>query len=338
MALPSGYKQLEYIEATGNQWVDTGFTPNQDTRIVLDFAATTLTVTDGVKSNCLVGSRENTSSRAFALNITTEGYYRFGYNKSSPTTTVAADTNRHTADMNKNVLSLDGAVIYTATYATFSGYASVYIGQIHATNRNYYKGYVRIYDCQIYDNGTLVRDFVPCSNASGTVGMWDNVNGVFYENAGTGAFIAGPEVETDPMAPHDGHNTNIGNVAREIESGTVLIGGTSREIESGTVLVNGVVREIEISSSGEIEFYIEELYSGDTYTRYASEGMTFDDLMGNSTYDPDEEFMRANSIIGFKPKGTKDAMPLLASASWTAEFVKPTDTIIAGHTYGTYAE
>ena len=193
MTLPSGYKQLEYIEATGNQWVDTGFTPNQDTRIVLDFAATTLTVTDGVKSNCLVGSRENTSSRAFALNITTEGYYRFGYNKSSPTTTAAADTNRHTADMNKNVLSLDGAVIYTATYATFSGYASVYIGQIHATSNNYYKGYVQIFACQIYNNGTLVRDFVPCQNADGAIGLWDAVSLKFYGNAGTGTFVAGPE-------------------------------------------------------------------------------------------------------------------------------------------------
>ena len=338
MALPSGYKRLEYIEAEGNSWFDTGFTPNQDTRIVLDFAATTLNVTTGVKSNSLVGSRKNTTSQAFALNITTEGYYRFGYNNSSPTTTVAGDTNRHTADMNKNVLSLDGTVIYTATYGTFSGYGSVYIGQIHATINNYYKGYVVIWGGQIYDNGVLVRDYIPCETNTGDIGLWDDLNSVFGGSSGPDPFIAGPEVETDPMAPHDGHNTNIGNVARQIESGTVLIDGVSREIESGTVLVNGVVREIEISSSGEIEFYIEELNSGDTYTRYASDGMTFDDLMGNSTYDPDKEFMRANSIIGFKPKGTKDAMPLVASASWTAEFVKPTDTIIAGHTYGTYAE
>lgn len=48
----------------------------------------------------------------------------------------------------------------------------------------------------------------------------------------------------DPMAPHDGHNTNIGNAACEIDSGTVQIGGVLREIESGLVLVNGVAREV----------------------------------------------------------------------------------------------
>ena len=48
----------------------------------------------------------------------------------------------------------------------------------------------------------------------------------------------------DPMAPHDGHNTNIGNVAREIERATALIGGVVRKIENGLALVNGVSREI----------------------------------------------------------------------------------------------
>ena len=58
----------------------------------------------------------------------------------------------------------------------------------------------KIYSCQIYDNGSLVRDYVPCINNDGTIGLWDDVNSVFYGNAGTGSFTAGPEIPV-PEAP-----------------------------------------------------------------------------------------------------------------------------------------
>lgn len=57
-----------------------------------------------------------------------------------------------------------------------------------------------MYSCKIYDNETLVRDFVPCKNATGAVGLYDTVEGQFYANAGTGTFTAGPEIPA-PEAP-----------------------------------------------------------------------------------------------------------------------------------------
>ena len=46
----------------------------------------------------------------------------------------------------------------------------------------------------IWESDTRVRDFIPCKNPSGTVGLYDTVNGTFYGNAGTGTFIAGPGI------------------------------------------------------------------------------------------------------------------------------------------------
>ena len=54
---------------------------------------------------------------------------------------------------------------------------------------------MKLYSCQIYDNGTLVRDFIAAKLSDGTVGLYDTVNSQFYSNAGTGTFIAGPEVK-----------------------------------------------------------------------------------------------------------------------------------------------
>ena len=40
MSLPSGYKRLEYIQSTGTQYIDTGFKPNNNTRVVMDLLYT----------------------------------------------------------------------------------------------------------------------------------------------------------------------------------------------------------------------------------------------------------------------------------------------------------
>ena len=47
---------------------------------------------------------------------------------------------------------------------------------------------------QIYDNGTIVRNYIPCQTTSGEIGLWDSLNKMFYRNAGTGTFTAGPAV------------------------------------------------------------------------------------------------------------------------------------------------
>ena len=54
---------------------------------------------------------------------------------------------------------------------------------------------LKVYTCKIWDNDVLVRDFIPVKRiGDGEVGMFDAVNRVFYANAGTGEFVAGPNV------------------------------------------------------------------------------------------------------------------------------------------------
>ena len=56
---------------------------------------------------------------------------------------------------------------------------------------------MKLYSFKIYNNGTLVRDFVPCYSVyDGENGLLDIVNSVFYENAGTGEFLRGEEVSS----------------------------------------------------------------------------------------------------------------------------------------------
>ena len=50
-------------------------------------------------------------------------------------------------------------------------------------------GATRLYSAKIWDNDILIRDYVPCKNSNGEIGLYDFVNNQFYGNSGTGEFI-----------------------------------------------------------------------------------------------------------------------------------------------------
>ena len=190
MSLPKGYKRLEYIQADGASYIDSNFAPNQDTRV---YAECELPISASSNQG-LFGSRVSSSSSAFQF-VTQGGYYRSDYN-GTLTTISSSDygTAKFYVDKNKNATDLNGQYSAEATYAAFSCPHSMYI---FATNNNgalYDQSSAKLYVMKIYDNGTLVRDFIPCQNASGAVGLWDAVNEEFYGNAGAGTFTAGPVV------------------------------------------------------------------------------------------------------------------------------------------------
>lgn len=181
--LPRGYTELEYIETTGEQYINTGFVPNQDTRIVCEFM-----YFDGTG---IYGSRSTVSSRNFSLRVI-NGNWQLGYGAGVLTGTIKADTkNWHTADQNKNTLYIDGELAAEREYVTFNAPYPVAIGAIRAGSMYYGEGRYRAF--KIYDNGVLVRRFIPCKNPDGNIGMYDTVSGQFYGNAGTGEFVAGAE-------------------------------------------------------------------------------------------------------------------------------------------------
>lgn len=192
MSLPKGFKRLEYIQSSGTQYVDTGFIPNQNTRVVMDaqFTSTPAALT------ALFGARGSASSQHFVYYNNNQSKFSLRFGGGTENFVSVTATDRNMFDLNKNTLSV-GSKSITATSATFSAARDMYLFAIHdavenAAGEARYLAAFKLYSCQIYDNGTLVRDFIPCQNASGAVGLWDAENEVFYGNAGTGTFTAGP--------------------------------------------------------------------------------------------------------------------------------------------------
>lgn len=190
--LPEGYTQVAYIQSDGNQYVDTGFKPNQDTRVVMDFELLSVT---GQYADPIFGVRTSASAAGYyfwasGTAVATE-QYQSGYNSGS-TYPAVTRVGRHTVDKNKNVTTVDG-VTTEAAYAAFTTAWNMLLFQSY-NNGNLYSQTtkMRLYSCQTYDNDTFIRDYIPCIDPSGEVGLYDTVDGLFYGNDGTGAFVAGP--------------------------------------------------------------------------------------------------------------------------------------------------
>lgn len=186
--LPSGYTQLEYIESTGTQYIDTGFKPNNNTHVFLT-ANSTSTPTG---NTALFGARTAASSKNYAM-LFIPPVFRSDYNNSYTQTWQITATTKRTYDKNKETTTLDGTS-KSYTNAVFQADYALYLFAINSAGTAQWYASMQMYACQIYDNGTLVRDFVPCKNVSGAVGLYDMVNAQFYANAGSGTFTAGPEI------------------------------------------------------------------------------------------------------------------------------------------------
>lgn len=183
--LPKEYTRLEYIESTGTQYIDTNFCATSNTKIEADLQWTNLTIAQ------YSGSYSSSSYLAFGMNSKYEIYMGNTYaNTGTPTTDrtiIIMDASNKTAIINGSS--------YTISYSSFTTTTTTHtifaLNRTTAINSNCS---MKLYSYKIYDNDTLIRDFIPCINPSGEIGLYDLVYGVFYNNAGTGTFTAGPEV------------------------------------------------------------------------------------------------------------------------------------------------
>ena len=191
MSLPSGYKRLEYIQSSGTQYIDTGFIPNQDTRIDIDVIPLSIAETSDGAGFIPYGAGVSNSNRAFEC-YSSRSQYEFNYDGQCNFVGSPSVGQRLKISHNKNKISLivnsGTPIAFSFTYQAFTAPYTMTLFAIHRSRP--LRGLMKLYSCQIYDNGTLIRDYIPCQKPDDTIGLWDNVNSVFYGNAGTGTFTA----------------------------------------------------------------------------------------------------------------------------------------------------
>lgn len=186
--VPKRVNFVNYIQSSGTQYIDTGFKPNNNTRVVL--YAQMVGATSQSAYYCPFGCRggglffelykasSNNWNLTFLWNNTYTNYFTIDYSA------------RHTFEINKNVATVDSTSL-TYTNATFQLGYNLFVGADNEAGSATAIVPMKIYSCKIWDNGTLIRDYLPCLDKDGIACLYDQVNEEYYYNAGSGAFTAG---------------------------------------------------------------------------------------------------------------------------------------------------
>lgn len=181
------YQQVEYIANPSTAYINTGFKPNQNTKIKTQFSVNTFDATYG---QFLFGARSSTTTNKFYCIIPNNTQYmqwHFNTATASNTSVNFSLNEKWTISNDKNVLTYtNGINTYTLT-PTNSNFSCSHNILIFALNNNgtaaggvnCFKG--KYYYFKIYDNLELVRDFIPVKRVSDSkYGLFDCVNKQFY--------------------------------------------------------------------------------------------------------------------------------------------------------------
>lgn len=210
--LPTGYKRLDYIQPggdylKGSSYIDTGIVPDHNTKIVLSY-----THNSENEFGALFGARVKTTEQVFGAWIGDSGgyYYPHWGNNSyelKPITGIPLTKQRiYVMDKNNHRvygtggdytrLSTNSSVMKSTAHTATTFYSSRTLALFAMHSNDGYderRARGKLYFCQIYQNGKLIRDFIPCINDKNIVGLYDLVTRTFYtkHNSADSDFIAG---------------------------------------------------------------------------------------------------------------------------------------------------
>lgn len=187
--LPNGYQKVNYLECTGNQYIDTGFVPDVNSAMYCKMAITD----DG--SN----GRNNTSGCVLSGN---KGWFCVGgYGNSvglvalfsidnRDGATISYDNDFHDFYIANGIQKIDSVFANNEIDKFLQDMITVYLFKPHVNYGATLMPAQKISRCKLWQSGVLVHDFIPCLRVQDNKpGMYDAVTGKFFINNGTGEFL-----------------------------------------------------------------------------------------------------------------------------------------------------
>jgi len=206
------YTEVEYIESSGTQYIDTGLigTSLYNTNVVFSFSNIT-------GSQCVYGALSSSDRNFlnFPFNEAQKTLLGYGsgasYNYYSYTPQVddiiniSIDFNNLTTVItSKNNNNLSGTITNSLTNTKPS--LNLYLFSMNNGGTSAYQSKIKIYHATFYNlNGTLVRDFIPVLDWDYVPCLYDKVSGQLFYNQGTGDFSYGREIHKVDYIESDGN-------------------------------------------------------------------------------------------------------------------------------------
>ena len=194
--LPAEYQQVEYIESTGTQYIDTNVVPDVNTGFYID-----ITILDLIDSNGKRLFGTSYRNQGFwggifiaTYNATDGGQMAYINSGNFYNPCLVSNTRMQISLINQHYTTSTGADINFKT-GTMNSYGSIYILNVNTDVATSTYSSAKLYKAQIYSGDVIIRNFIPCYRKSDNeIGMYDTVNNKFYTNQGTGTFEKGNDV------------------------------------------------------------------------------------------------------------------------------------------------
>ena len=182
------YTIVEYIESTGEQYIDTGYISNQNTGFEIEF----LTKNDISSSTygCIFGSRQSSGSKEYQLSTFTHDSKKgvFRINDQTYDAGIIKNTKMHISYLN-NTYNNNNYNLKTSIISNeFESPNSLTIFALNNNNSVTQYGSIKLYNFKIYDNNELIRNFIPVIDDENIPCLFDKVEKKCYYNNGTGVF------------------------------------------------------------------------------------------------------------------------------------------------------
>lgn len=199
--LPSGYTPLEYIESTGEQFIDLGILVSKNTTLELD-----LQIMDTGSWSTLFGSQYSqngiqwnflvqyvNSTQVKAQYLEGQGLYLTSIPDLKKRNLMILGSRGYSFGERKGVLSpvINDLVSFNSLY--------VFAQNINGKAASFSK--IRLYGVRGYEGDQVIHNFIPCKSSSGDLGVYDLLGEKFHSSSGTAPLISGPQTDDsqEPM-------------------------------------------------------------------------------------------------------------------------------------------
>lgn len=175
------YTRLNYIESTGTQYIDTGVAPTTSMKVMINLTP----ISSGMSEHAIFGS--TWAANGFFL-MFYQNKLRWHSKGASVDVTDFNATGENEIFCAPTLISVNSnAYVLSGSGTNSTSPITLFYAKDYPYGN---KGIYRLHSCKIYDdNGTLIRDYIPVLDQSGTPCLYDNVNNNFLYNQGTGNFL-----------------------------------------------------------------------------------------------------------------------------------------------------
>lgn len=196
--LPTEYQEVEYIESSGTQYINTDVIPTVDTGVKVRGHFTSI---QKDKDNIILGASDQTgfsNGKPYSVDTWSDKvYFPFGgfAGDSTDTITITQTNNKqyeYTLNyMNSGKASVDTQQMTLPARTSMTSNA-LYLFCLNGNGTAGYYAHFALEYLQITQGENVIHDYVPCyRKADNVAGLYDIVTGTFLTNAGSGTFAVG---------------------------------------------------------------------------------------------------------------------------------------------------